>query len=38
MLKSTFALVNRLFPLEEASAHCDVPCGIYDRTTRRSPR
>jgi len=30
MLKSTFALVNRLFPLEEASAHCDVPCGIYD--------
>ena len=30
MLKTTFALVNRLFPLEEASAHCDVPCGIYD--------
>jgi len=30
MLKATFALVNRLFPLEEASAHCDVPCGIYD--------
>ena len=30
MLRSTFALVNRLFPHEEASAHCDVPCGIYD--------
>lgn len=30
MLKFTLALVNRLFPLEEASAHCDVPCGIYD--------
>ncbi len=30
MLKTTIALVNRLFPLEEASAHCDVPCGIYD--------
>ena len=30
MLKATIALVNRLFPLEEASAHCDVPCGIYD--------
>jgi len=25
-----FALVNHLFPQEEASAHCDIPCGIYD--------
>ena len=24
------ALTNRLFPHEEASAHCDIPCGIYD--------
>ena len=29
-MKTTFALVNRLFPQEEASAHCDIPCGIYD--------
>jgi nickel superoxide dismutase len=25
-----FALLNRLFPVEEAHAHCDIPCGIYD--------
>ena len=25
-----FALLNRLFPAEEAHAHCDIPCGIYD--------
>ena len=25
-----FALLNRLFPTEEAHAHCDIPCGIYD--------
>ena len=24
------ALLNRLFPAEEAHAHCDIPCGIYD--------
>jgi len=22
--------VQRLFPAEEAAAHCDIPCGIYD--------
>jgi nickel superoxide dismutase len=27
---SAFALLNRLFPVEEAHAHCDIPCGIYD--------
>lgn len=26
----TLALLNRLFPTEEAHAHCDIPCGIYD--------
>lgn len=26
----SFALLNRLFPAEEAHAHCDIPCGIYD--------
>jgi len=29
-LHHAFALVNRLLPAEEASAHCDIPCGIYD--------
>ncbi len=29
-LSHLFALTNRLFPHEEASAHCDIPCGIYD--------
>ena len=28
--RKAFALVNRLFPHEDAHAHCDVPCGIYD--------
>jgi len=30
MLRHAFALLNRLVPAEEASAHCDIPCGIYD--------
>jgi nickel superoxide dismutase len=30
LIRHVFALVNRLFPTEEASAHCDIPCGIYD--------
>ncbi len=30
MLKRAFALLNRLLPHEEAFAHCDIPCGIYD--------
>jgi nickel superoxide dismutase len=28
--QKTFALINRLFPQEDAFAHCDIPCGIYD--------
>jgi nickel superoxide dismutase len=28
--RHAFALLNRLLPAEEASAHCDIPCGIYD--------
>lgn len=24
------ALINRVLPAEEARAHCDIPCGIYD--------
>ena len=30
LLQRAFALLNRLLPTEEASAHCDIPCGIYD--------
>src|SRR3990172_4226671 len=29
-VRHAFALLNRLLPAEEASAHCDIPCGIYD--------
>lgn len=29
-IRHAFALLNRLLPAEEASAHCDIPCGIYD--------
>ncbi len=29
-LGHVFAIMNRLLPAEEASAHCDIPCGIYD--------
>jgi len=30
LARKAFALINRLLPAEEASAHCDIPCGIYD--------
>jgi nickel superoxide dismutase len=30
LAQKTFALINRLFPQEDAFAHCDIPCGIYD--------
>jgi nickel superoxide dismutase len=30
MLRHACALLNRLLPAEEAFAHCDIPCGIYD--------
>lgn len=29
-MRHAFAILNRLLPTEEASAHCDIPCGIYD--------
>ena len=29
-LSRVFAILNRLLPAEEAFAHCDIPCGIYD--------
>ena len=30
LIRHAFALINRLLPAEEAHAHCDIPCGIYD--------
>jgi nickel superoxide dismutase len=30
LIHHAFALINRLLPAEEAHAHCDIPCGIYD--------
>src|SRR5574341_955982 len=30
LVRRAFALLNQLFPVEEAHAHCDIPCGIYD--------
>src|SRR3972149_7662193 len=30
MLSRALAVLNRLLPAEDASAHCDIPCGIYD--------
>src|SRR4030042_1149651 len=30
ILSRAFAVLNRLLPAEEANAHCDIPCGIYD--------
>ncbi len=30
LVRYAFALLNRLLPAQEASAHCDIPCGIYD--------
>lgn len=30
VFRRAFAVLNRLLPAEEASAHCDIPCGIYD--------
>jgi nickel superoxide dismutase len=30
LARKALALFNRLLPAEDASAHCDIPCGIYD--------
>jgi nickel superoxide dismutase len=30
LARTLFSLVNRILPHEDAHAHCDVPCGIYD--------
>jgi nickel superoxide dismutase len=28
--RTLFSLANRILPHEDAHAHCDIPCGIYD--------
>ena len=28
--RQAFAVLTKLLPAEEAAAHCDIPCGIYD--------
>ena len=30
LLRSTLRLIDRLSPPAKVSAHCDIPCGIYD--------
>ena len=30
LLDGIFRIINRVFPADEAYAHCDIPCGIYD--------
>ena len=30
LMRHAFAIFNRILPAEEAHAHCDIPCGIYD--------
>ena len=30
LLRSSLRLIDRLSPPEPVSAHCDIPCGIYD--------
>jgi nickel superoxide dismutase len=30
LIRHAFAILNRILPAEDASAHCDIPCGIYD--------
>ena len=33
MIVKIFEALDRLFTFEQASAHCDIPCGIYDPIT-----
>ena len=35
MLNKTIAKLVNQFPAEEASAHCDGPCGVYDPASAR---
>ena len=33
MIFKLISTIDRIFPVPEAKAHCDVPCGIYDPIT-----
>ena len=33
MLYPFFQRISKYFPIQSASAHCDIPCGIYDPIT-----
>ena len=33
MLHKIITSIDRIFPVEEAQAHCDIPCKIYDTST-----
>ena len=35
MLSRLFDLIDRVSPPEPASAHCDLPCGVYDPAQAR---
>ena len=34
-MKNLTAMINDWFPAEEANAHCDGPCGVYDPADAR---
>ena len=34
-MKNLQAMINEWFPAEEANAHCDGPCGVYDPADAR---
>lgn len=34
-MKNLTAMINEWFPAEEANAHCDGPCGVYDPADAR---
>ena len=33
LFSQAISMINRRFPAREVSAHCDVPCGLYDPQT-----
>lgn len=35
MISAAFKKAKELFPVQEASAHCDGPCGVYDPASAR---
>ncbi|MEM7539308.1 MAG: superoxide dismutase, Ni [Chloroflexota bacterium] len=35
MLNNVFSMLANMLPVEEVSAHCDGPCGVYDPASAR---